>query len=293
MIEFQKRGLPHTHITLTLANDDKPVTPEQIDEIICAEIPGIDVDPLSYETIVRCMLHGPCGEGYQNAPCMVNGKCSKHYPKTFCEVTTIDDDGFVSYRHKNDPTKRITINGFTFDNRWVVPHHRYSLVRHDAHINVEKVACALIAKYLYKYMNKGSDKADVLVESNVNVANENGVCRYRKIYEIKSYLDCRYISSIEACWRIFDFDIHKQYPSVLRLQYHLPNHQFVVFSDNDHLYNIFDREDIHDMMLTGWFEANKRSESARQLTYVEFPTSRVWNHQNKIWTLRKSHKCIG
>ena len=55
------------------------------------------------------MLHGPCGNAYPNAPCMVNGKCSKHYPKKFCSETTIDEDGFVSYRRRDDPSKRVTL----------------------------------------------------------------------------------------------------------------------------------------------------------------------------------------
>ena len=293
VIEFQKRGLPHTHITITLEPEDKPVTPEQIDEIICAEIPDKDVDPIAYETVLRCMLHGPCGDAYPNAPCMVNGKCSKHYPKRFCEATTIDEDGFVSYRRRNDPSKRVTINGFTFDNRWVVPYHRDSVVRHDAHINVEKVARPKITKYLYKYMTKGCDRADVWIEDNVTIPHENGHRCYRNADEIKTYLDCRYVSSIEACWKIFEFDIQKQYPSVLRLQYHLPDHQFIVFNDNDHLYSVVHREDIHDTMLTRWFEVNRNHAAAKSLTYVEFPTRWVWNKGTKQWTPRQSHKCIG
>ncbi|KAK4381611.1 hypothetical protein Sango_2950800 [Sesamum angolense] len=35
------------------ADQDKPVTPEDIDEFICAEIPNKNVDPLAYETVER------------------------------------------------------------------------------------------------------------------------------------------------------------------------------------------------------------------------------------------------
>ena len=38
-VEFQKRGLPHTHQLYTLADDDKPRNPDDIDKIVCAEIP--------------------------------------------------------------------------------------------------------------------------------------------------------------------------------------------------------------------------------------------------------------
>ncbi|XP_065671756.1 uncharacterized protein LOC136089633 [Hydra vulgaris] len=39
VIEFQKRGLPHAHILLHLANDDKLETAQDINNLICAEIP--------------------------------------------------------------------------------------------------------------------------------------------------------------------------------------------------------------------------------------------------------------
>jgi hypothetical protein len=51
-IEFQKRGLPHAHILLWLQAGDKPLTPDQIDEICCAEIPDAKQDALG-RTLVR------------------------------------------------------------------------------------------------------------------------------------------------------------------------------------------------------------------------------------------------
>nr|XP_027096038.1 uncharacterized protein LOC113715934 [Coffea arabica] len=292
VIEFQKRGLPHTHITLTLAPDDKPLTTEQIDDIICAEIPDKNADPLAYDTVIRCMLHGPCGNAYPNAPCMVNGKCSKHYPKKFCSETTIDEDGFVSYRRRDDPNKMVTINGFTFDNRWVVSCNRDLIVMFDGHINVTKVARLEITKYLYKYMSKGVDRANVQIENNVVLANESGHRRYRSVDEIKQYLDCRYLSPIESCWKIFDFKMQRQYPSVIRFQYHLPNHQFIIFNDDNYLYDVLDRDHIHDTMLTKWFEINQSHIPARNLTFVEFPSKWTWKYNKRQWESRLQGKCI-
>jgi len=39
-IEYQKRGLPHMHLLLFLHAEDWFLTPERIDEIICAELPS-------------------------------------------------------------------------------------------------------------------------------------------------------------------------------------------------------------------------------------------------------------
>ena len=61
VIEFQKRGLPHAHLLLILAHEDKPTYAEEIDSFICAELPEQDIDPLGYATVTRHMIHGPCG----------------------------------------------------------------------------------------------------------------------------------------------------------------------------------------------------------------------------------------
>ncbi|KAI9072566.1 hypothetical protein K1719_045453 [Acacia pycnantha] len=45
LIEFQKRGLPHAHILIWLAECDKIKEPEDVDKIISAEIPNPDSDP--------------------------------------------------------------------------------------------------------------------------------------------------------------------------------------------------------------------------------------------------------
>jgi hypothetical protein len=51
--------------------------------------------------------------------------------------------------------------------------------------------------------------------------------------EIKKYLNCCYVSASEAVWRIFKFDMQKWFPTIERLQYHLPNQQMVLFDDDD------------------------------------------------------------
>ncbi|KAI8530342.1 hypothetical protein RHMOL_Rhmol11G0050000 [Rhododendron molle] len=50
------------------AAEDKLNSPEEIDEVISAKIPDEVNDPLAFETIMRCMIHGSCGDG--------GGQCS-------------------------------------------------------------------------------------------------------------------------------------------------------------------------------------------------------------------------
>jgi hypothetical protein len=66
VIEFQKRGLPHAHILLHLADEDKPLMPEDYDRIICAELPDRN-SPL-WEIITSSMMHGPCGPDFAGEP---------------------------------------------------------------------------------------------------------------------------------------------------------------------------------------------------------------------------------
>ncbi|KAL0306162.1 UNVERIFIED_CONTAM: hypothetical protein Sradi_6033500 [Sesamum radiatum] len=146
---------------------------------------------------------------------------------------------------------------------------------------------------MYKYTYKGIDMATIVIENNADNPQNNGEHMYRHVDEIKQYLDCRYVSAIEACWRIYEFELQKQYPSVERLQYHLPNEQFVVFNEDDHLYDVVNRNGVQDTMLTKWFEANKKYPVARTLTYVQFPTAWVWKRDKKQWEMRKKGKCIG
>ena len=57
---------------------------------------------------------------------------------------------------------------------------------------------------------------------------------------------------------------------MIRLKYHLLDYQSVIFNDDDHFYDVLDHENIHDTMLTKWFETNTNNISIINLTFVEF-----------------------
>jgi hypothetical protein len=77
-VEWQKRGLPHAHILIWLI---EKVTPDQIDAVISAEIPDVDIDPDLFAVVIKHMIHGPRGFLNNNSPCMSDGKCTKRYPR--------------------------------------------------------------------------------------------------------------------------------------------------------------------------------------------------------------------
>jgi hypothetical protein len=62
MIEFQKCGLPHAHLLIIFAQEYKPQTVADYDALISAEIPDKVSDPLTFETVRKSMMHGPCGK---------------------------------------------------------------------------------------------------------------------------------------------------------------------------------------------------------------------------------------
>ncbi len=78
VIEFQKRGLPHAHILIFFTKDYKPHTVEDIDRMMSAKLPNSETNELAHKTLARCMMHGPCGAAFPNAPCMEKGKCKKN-----------------------------------------------------------------------------------------------------------------------------------------------------------------------------------------------------------------------
>jgi len=77
VIECQKCGLPHAHILIFFVEDYKTHMVEHVDCMISAELLNPETNKLAHEMVARCMMHGPCGVAFPNAPCMEDGKCKK------------------------------------------------------------------------------------------------------------------------------------------------------------------------------------------------------------------------
>lgn len=75
--------------------------------------------------------------------------------------------------------------------------------------------------------------------------------------EIDSYLNGRYVGSTEAAWRIFEFEMHFQTHSVIRLDIHLPGQQTVIFKEGEENGVISDPEETK---LQSFFDLNKIDE---------------------------------
>ncbi|XP_019199145.1 PREDICTED: uncharacterized protein LOC109192894 [Ipomoea nil] len=286
-IEFQKRGLPHAHILLFLQGTSCFANPAFMDTIISTEIPDKLIDIEYYKAVKEFMLHGPCGVARSNSPCMVNGKCSKHFPKRFIDASHFDQDGYPLYRRRDDK-RTIKKNGIELDNRYVVPHNRYLLLKYKAHINVEWCNQSRSIKYLFKYVNKGNDR--VTAEFYKTTMDEAG---NEMVDEIDMYYDCRYISACEAAWRLFSFEVQYRTPPVERLSFHLPDCQSVAFQDDDTIDHVLNRETVGQSMFNAWFVANQKFKEASLLTYIEMPKKFVWKKDIREWHPRKKGFSIG
>ncbi|XP_057335023.1 uncharacterized protein LOC130673830 [Microplitis mediator] len=296
VVEFQKRGLPHLHILITLMKSSKIKTCEQVDKSISAEIPNSANNPNPFDIVTKNMLHGPCGDW-----CLIDGKCSKKFPKCFRNETAMDDNGYPYYRRKDEGIT-FTRNDNVFDNRYVVPYNSTLLQTFSCHINVDIVSSIRAVKYLYKYVYKGHDKAAITIngtlsntrietESNEQCAshsvNDNNVNDYD---EIRNFVDARYVGPVEAVWRILSKNLQDKSRSITRLPVHLPNqHSITINDDCDdvELQNALQKQS----MLLDYFKLNERDPNARQYTYSDIPLHYVFKKDSNTkisnWVPRK------
>jgi hypothetical protein len=155
VIEFQKRGLPHTHMLFWFAEESKLRTPEDVDSVVRAEIPDPATEPDLYELVKAHMIHGPCGDLHPECVCMKDGVCSKGFPKEFRDNSFLSDTAYPLYMRR-DNGRTLQVRRIKLDN-WVVPYNPWLLLKFGSHINVEICSSVKSIKYIFKYVFKGHD----------------------------------------------------------------------------------------------------------------------------------------
>lgn len=273
-VEWQKRGLPHAHILLWMV---EKIRPDEIDAIICAEIPDPEADPQLYEVVTTNMIHGPCGDHNRKSPCMIENKCSKRYPRALLADTITGNDGYPLYRRRsaedNGRTITLKVNNkdVVVDNSWIVPYSPLLSKTLKAHCNVEYCNSVKSIKYVCKYVTKGSDMAVF------------GIAAPDANDEVSQYQMGRYVSSNEAVWRIFSFNIHERHPTVVHLAVHLENGQRVYFTAANAAQRA---ERPPATTLTSFFAICASDPFARTLLYSEMPRYFTWNASSKKFQRR-------
>ncbi|XP_011685465.1 PREDICTED: uncharacterized protein LOC105448515 [Wasmannia auropunctata] len=267
VIEFQKRGLPHIHLLLTLKQNCKISNPEIVDKIISAEIPDPNENENLHNIVMKHMIHGPCGNW-----CLINNKCSKHFPKPFQSETIMDEDGYPQYCRKNNGLLYERPGRYVVDNRYVVPYNPILLQLFNSHINVEVVSSIKSVKYLYKYIYKGHDAVSVIIGENIDKMIIHD--------EIQDFIEARYVGPVEACWRILSKPLQEKSHAIFRLPVHLPNEHNVIIDDN--INNEAIRFAVERVtMLLDYFDLNTRDEEAKQYLYraTNFQELKIVNNE--------------
>ena len=273
VIEFQKRSLPHGHILMTVAGPDKVRDTSDIDARVCAEFPLYPDGRQQelFQVIRTGMVHGPCGQRNPKAPCMDAGRCQKGYPKDFAECTEFNDGYFPTYRRRDSGATPLK-GGTPFDNRDVVPYNPYLSRRFECHINVELVASLKSVKYIYKYVHKGHDRAELAFRFQND--------------EIAAHIDARYVGPSEGCWRLFGFPLHAMSHNVERLAVHLPGMQACMYEEGAER-EACEQAQERSTTLLAWFALNSKSEKFHDVLYMNIPQHCVWDRRNTCWVERK------
>ena len=288
--ERQMRCLWHAHISLLTQG----IVPEaEIDNWVLAQIPDYNPDNPDhnpeekeyYELVSKHMLHGPCGARNPNSPCMIPNKdgkkaCRAGYPKSFIKQTYLQQNGYPNYA-RPDNGRVIIKNGIKYDNRWVIPHNRYILLKYKCHVNVEHTASLSTVRYQFKYTHKGTDMATVQLLSKEDGKPKN---------EISEFVNSRYIDPHLAVWRLFEYKVQDRHPAVMRLDIHEEGKQFIYFNPGQAGEKV-DKPKTTKLM--AWLEYNLEGHTVYEddkwenLTYIEFPEHYTFNESTKKWKPRK------
>lgn len=108
------------------------------------------------------------------------------------------------------------------------------------------------------YIHKGHNAATIALTKG----NEND--------EIVTYLNTRFVSPIEAFYRIYDYRMHHFSHMIRRLAVHLENKQSVCFHKGKER-NALEKAKVKRTTLMAWFELNKVDTNAHKYYYREIP----------------------
>ena len=280
-------GLPHSHILVILAPEDKPVTAEDVDSIVSAELPDPEASEQArqlHELVLGSMVHHECGPAHPAAACMKDGRCSKGFPKAYAERTEWREDlpyPVLRRRSPADGGMQVRHRGRLIGNQWVVPYSPFLSLRYGCHLNVEVCCSVKSVKYLFMYVYKGHDRQMVRADDLIRGGGD----------EIAEYQDLRSIGASEACWRILGMKMGTRSPAVVPLCVHLEDDQMVYFRPGQERQAAAAAPRTH---LTAWLEYNRESAAAdpgcRDLLYPNFPRHYAWHSGNKKWAKRRNRQ---
>ena len=209
---------------------------------------------------------------------MRGNECSKNFPKDFRDLTDVNVQGYPKYRRMQDGRtveKRVPGRNepVLLDNQFVIPYNPYLSQKFNCHINVEACMSIAAVKYLYKYIYKGHDRADVLIHE----------VWYHD--EIQHYINMRYVSLGKAVWHIFSFPMQDKSHPVERLSVHTADFQQVVFEEGREEEALARAEGV--TKLTGLFTLNQEDIRFPNVLYADIISTHSWDKNRTRWKRRR------
>ena len=133
-------------------------------------------------------------------------QCRFFYPFDLCENTHMDPrTGILKFKRLQE------------EDRLVVPYNPWMLMLFDCHVNVQVCCSRSCIGYLYKYVFKGVDKAEIAF-SRIDAEHPYGSDEN----ELDHFLNGRYLSAGEAAWRVMGFPMYAISSTVDAIECHLP-----------------------------------------------------------------------
>ena len=273
VVEFQYRGLPHAHILVILDGADEIYGADEIDKVVRAELPP-RTNPNLRSKVLQHMIHNDCQANPAECMCCQRtGRCRWKFPHPFSEATTwTDHELYPKYKRSRAPNEwEYMPNGRVVTNEWVASYNPWLIEKYDCHLNVEVCASLEAVRYLYKYIYKGPDRANVRV-----VHQQTGD-------EVSMYEDMRYFGACESVWRIFGFNLYLSRPPVERLNVHLDGQMSVLYRAGNER-RAADRVPVSKLEDWMFFCRAPNQENLpscwRTLTYSQFPG--YFTHERRL-----------
>jgi len=101
------------------------------------------------------------------------------------------------------------------------------------------------------------------------------------------FVDARYMSAMEAFFRLLEFNLYAKSHFIYRLQIHDQFRQMVIFVQGQEQ-EAADAAQDKDTMLTAWFKLNLRDPEAARLLYVDIPFLYVFDPKEREWHPRQN-----
>ena len=172
-----------------------------LDDFVSSEVPDSTQDARLFDLVNRHNLHPRNHLETTYSRCNQKGECCYGFPHPLAASTTVDEFGRIHLRRRSAA------------DAWVVSYCPALTRLMECHCHIDVCFTSNAFLYLYKYLFKGVDKTKFAIAETAPVD------------EFQDYLHARYLSAVEAVWRILAFEISVKWPAVASYSLHLPGRQ--------------------------------------------------------------------